>query len=97
MELAKAGEGSRALREIASKLISMAAGGDLQAMKEIADRIEGKVPQAQIVSGDDDGGPMRLVAIVPAKAESTEAWLEACAPRLQDKVIDAIAGDDVDP
>jgi hypothetical protein len=33
--------------------------------------------------------------VVPAKAESTEAWLAACG--LEDKVIDAIAQEDVDP
>jgi hypothetical protein len=33
--------------------------------------------------------------VVPAKAESTEAWLEACG--LQDNLIDAIATEDVDP
>ena len=36
-----------------------------------------------------------MVAVVPAKAESTEAWLAACG--LEDKVIDAIAQEDVDP
>ena len=71
----------------------MAVGGDLHAIKEIADRLEGKVPQAQVIQGDGRG-PIRLVAVVPAKAESTEAWLDACG--LQDKVIDAIAREDVD-
>ena len=54
------------LIEIAAKLISMAVRGDLQAMK-IADQIQGKVPQAQIIQGYDDGGPIRLFAAVPLR------------------------------
>jgi hypothetical protein len=37
MELAEAGEDSRALRKIACKLIAMADGGDLHSIREIAD------------------------------------------------------------
>jgi hypothetical protein len=42
------------LQQIASKLIAMAVSRDLQAMKEIAYRLEGKVPQAQVIQGDED-------------------------------------------
>ena len=94
--VAKGGEDSQALREIAAKLIeiaakliSMAVRGDLQAMKEIADRIEGKVPQAQIIQGDDDGGPIRLFATVSCKSATSEQWLEDIGRR--PKLIDVVA------
>jgi len=50
--------------------------GEQWAIKELADRIDGKVPQAQIIQGDEDGGAVRYYAEVPRVAESTEAWVE---------------------
>lgn len=52
IELAAAGEDNKALRAIARALISKASEGDMQAIKEFADRIDGKVPQAVI--GDEE-------------------------------------------
>jgi hypothetical protein len=49
----------RSLRAIARKLLDVAAGGDVQAMKEVADRLDGKVPQAHI--GDDEQDPISMV------------------------------------
>jgi hypothetical protein len=37
--------------------------------------IDGKVPTQQVVTGDEEGGPLRYYAEVPRQAESTEAWL----------------------
>lgn len=45
MEIAEAGENSRALRNIAKKLIAQAEAGDMQAIKEFADRLDGKAVQ----------------------------------------------------
>ena len=58
MELAAAGEDQRALRSIARRLIAKAEEGDLIAVKEIADRMDGKVPQALI--GDDNEDPVSV-------------------------------------
>lgn len=44
---------------IADKLIEMALGGSLEAMKELADRAEGKPKQRNELSGPD-GGPIPL-------------------------------------
>lgn len=49
----------KALRAIARTLLETAASGDLQAIKEVADRTDGKVPQA--VVGDDDHDPVRMI------------------------------------
>lgn len=59
MELAAAGDDNKALRRIAAALIARAEEADLVAIKEVADRIDGKVPQA--VVGDDESDPINLV------------------------------------
>lgn len=56
------GDGKR-LRKIAEKVVELAEKGDPTAYKEIAERLEGKVPQAQIHQGDEDGGPVRVTRI----------------------------------
>lgn len=47
-----------AIQRIADKLVELAESGDVPAIKEIADRVEGKVPQA--IGGDDDLPDMRM-------------------------------------
>jgi hypothetical protein len=50
------------LRKIAEKLLSMAEEGDLQAIKELGDRVDGKAKQATEISGPDGGAiPMKTV------------------------------------
>jgi hypothetical protein len=58
---------------VAASLIREALKGNIAAMKEIADRIDGKVPLQQVITGDEDGGPARYYAEVTRMAESTEA------------------------
>jgi len=50
--------GSTKLRDIADQLVTKAVGGDIAAIKEIADRIDGKVPQAVI--GDEEN-PLQVI------------------------------------
>jgi hypothetical protein len=59
-QLAEAGKDRERLLEIAEQLILKAESGDLQAIKEVADRLDGKAPQA--ITGPD-GGPMQLETI----------------------------------
>lgn len=47
------------LREVADALVSRAIAGDVHAIKEVADRIDGKVPQALV--GDNEEDPINLV------------------------------------
>lgn len=61
MELAAIGEDHKALRQIARNLINLAMAEDckLDAIKELADRTDGKVPQA--VVGDESEDAIQLV------------------------------------
>lgn len=43
------------LRKIAETLVTLATGGDLAAIKEIGDRLDGKPAQQTIVTGEDGG------------------------------------------
>ena len=60
MELAAVGDDHKALRMIAAKLIEKATEGDMQAIRELADRTDGKVPQG-IVGGEDDDAPLQII------------------------------------
>jgi len=59
MELATAGDNLAAAREIAKVHIARCKAGDMQAIKEFADRLDGKVPQG--IVGDGDHDPVRHV------------------------------------
>ena len=58
LELAEIGEDHKGLRVIASKLVGHAMAGDMPAIKEIADRLDGK--PAQAIVGDDDADPVNV-------------------------------------
>ncbi len=47
------------LRAVADALVDKAMAGDVQAIKEVADRLDGKVPQA--VVGDGEHDPIGIV------------------------------------
>lgn len=49
------------IQRVADTLVDKAMGGDVQAIKEIADRVDGKVPQA--IVGDEEEAPVRLQLI----------------------------------
>src|SRR5882762_11457371 len=57
LEIAQA-DGPRELRKIARALIKEAGSGNVMAIKEFADRLDGKVPQP--VAGDDEN-PLTLI------------------------------------
>jgi hypothetical protein len=61
MEIAQAtaDDSLRSLRRIARKLLDEASEGDLQAIKEVADRMDGKVPQG--IVGDDEADPVNVL------------------------------------
>ena len=62
------------LRKLAEVAVEQALAGNAVMIKEIWDRTDGKVPQAQIHQGDDDGGPIsHAIAVSFVKAYSGDA------------------------
>lgn len=61
MEIADADGDFKRLRKIAAALANKAETGDVQAIKEIADRLDGKVAQA--IVGDDEADPVKISVI----------------------------------
>lgn len=58
----KEGDG-RKLRRIADKLVALAEAGESWAVKELADRLDGKSAQSITVSGDADN-PLMITEVV---------------------------------
>jgi hypothetical protein len=56
--LRAAEDDSEMMARIALALVTKASEGDVPAIKEIADRLDGKVTQP--ISGDEDGGPITI-------------------------------------
>ena len=54
LEMRCKGDGIKALTELAEKLLTNAERGDMQALKEIGDRIDGRPAQSMTLSGDGD-------------------------------------------
>jgi hypothetical protein len=78
MEIAALKDGDRkGMRVVARRLVQQALKGNMLALKEIADRHDGKVAQTQVIVGDEDASPVRYIAEVPRKAATTEEWLES--------------------
>jgi len=55
-----AGDRMKALDELAEKLLANCDQGDLSALKELGDRLDGKAAQAVTVSGDEDN-PLQVI------------------------------------
>ena len=77
IEIAAAGEDNKALRRIATALLDKAATGDVQAIKEVADRLDGKVPQA--IVGDDEAPAIQVEHSSPEEIARSIAFTLAQA------------------
>lgn len=66
----------RRLEMLADALVLKAQSGDVSALKEVGDRIDGKVPQA-VIGGDEDDAPIQvaLVELVAVKPEDDQTRL----------------------
>lgn len=60
----------RGLRRLARALIEKGEDGDVQAIREIADRLDGKVPQA--VVGDSEHDPVGIIVTGVARAADNQ-------------------------
>lgn len=56
-------EGVEAIQRLADKTVAEGLAGNMAAVKEIGERIDGKVPQAHI-GGDEDDNPIRTLSEV---------------------------------
>jgi len=64
MEIAAAGESLRSLRNIAQVLLDRAAAGEINAIQEVANRLDGKPAQAVLHSGSEEGTPVETKVTV---------------------------------
>lgn len=64
------------LRNIADKLLAKASEGDMQAIKELGDRLDGKPAQQVVLTGDEEGGPVKVEDSGRPKL-TKEEWLLA--------------------
>jgi hypothetical protein len=71
MEIKAAGADHQQLRAIARKLLDKAEAGDMQAINCLADRLDGKPPQALEHSGDM---PTPYVIHAPLPCATAEEW-----------------------
>jgi hypothetical protein len=53
-------DGKKELDALADKLLDLVAAGELNALKEFGDRLDGKPAQMLIHNGDEDGGPVQV-------------------------------------
>ncbi|MCZ7856015.1 DUF5681 domain-containing protein [Agrobacterium salinitolerans] len=51
------------LRAVADALVDKAMAGDVQAIKEVADRLDGKVPQG-VIGGDEGDNPLSIRVVI---------------------------------
>ena len=61
----------QALEKLADKLLVAVDAGDVSAIKEFGDRIDGKVAQA--IGGDDELGPIKNILEVSWKSDDSES------------------------
>ena len=59
----------QALEKLADKLLAAVDAGDIAAMREFGDRVDGKVAQA--IGGDDELGPIKNILEVAWKSEDS--------------------------
>ena len=67
-------KGGTKLRALADKLVEQGLAGNVHALREIADRLDGKSVQAINVDKEER---IKLIAVVPEKSATTEDWLKA--------------------
>ncbi len=56
-------DGKQNKRAIAEKLVQMAREGNIEAMKVVFERVDGKVPQTNVLQGAEDAPPIRYVEV----------------------------------
>ena len=71
----KEGSIEKGLIVVADNVVKAAMDGEMWAIKEIGDRLDGKPAQQQIITGDEEGGPIKTkseIVFVPAKLDEKD-------------------------
>ncbi len=55
----KSGSVNKGLNYIADQVLDAAIKGDVWAIREVSERMDGKAAQEQILTGDEEGGPIK--------------------------------------
>jgi hypothetical protein len=76
MEIAAAGDNHKRLRQIARKLIASACDGDMQAIQQVADRLDGKPAQAVDLKHDASDAFAQLWGMISSGATLPETSYE---------------------
>jgi len=84
MELAAAGEDMKKLREIARVQIARCEAGDMQAIKDLADRLDGRPAQVLEHSGPDSEPITRIVREIVHVTQTPEDIAAEGEERLAD-------------
>lgn len=79
MEIAASGDNHKALRQIAKVLLAQAKAGDMEAIRELANRLDGK-PTQQIEASITE----TKFALVPETADRA-SWEQHCAEQRNEK------------
>jgi phage I-like protein len=61
--LNKSKDGKQNKRALAEKVVEMALSGNTEAIKLVFDRMDGKVPQTNVLQGSDEAPPIRYVRV----------------------------------
>ena len=69
-------KGGTKLRALADKLVEEGLAGNVNAIKEVGNRLDGKPAQQVMLSGDEED-PIRYYVVLPKKAATTEEWMES--------------------
>ena len=78
-EAVEGGDGKK-LRALASKLVEKGLAGDIAAIKEIGDRLDGKAAQSVEMTGE---ATTNYVMLAPEVIEDTDEWQKKYAPKTQ--------------
>ena len=68
---ADSGVKDKRLERMADKVVKLALDGDMQAVKEIGDRLDGKPAQSHTVSGDPEAPLVPVLNITLGKADGS--------------------------
>jgi hypothetical protein len=83
--LKEAGPDGEKLRQVARALVDQAIAGNVTAIREIADRIDGKVPQALNHAGDPDNPILPLVPVINVTIGDAPKGSRAFPPSEQER------------